>query len=214
MSAQLDEDDIAKRVKAYRSRLYAPWPYALILLIPLVASLAKAPVSSAVLWTGTLSLYAVATFVRAFILGRRPNPLADIEPAVYRPWLRELNGAGRRMQIVLFSAMLGLWLWAGASSRRAASRDGARDGDRLRPVRGPDHRHLPCSTSGSFAPQVSGERGPRAGRGPQEPGGAPGRRQRYWRLPSWATRPRDDLWPNFGPAVLAGVIWTACAGPC
>jgi len=210
MGVQLDEDDVANRVKVFQRRLYTPWYYYLILFIPLAARLLGAPASDALLWTGGLLLYIAAVCVRGLVQARRPNPLAGVEPAVYRPWFRELNGPGRRAQIVMFSFALGFILWSSAS--RGAPLTGAA----LAMIAG---YVLLCGLiTALFLLDV--RLLPRKYRTIEDlelVGALKNRATRWSSLAVAAVAvlayPAQAIWPAAGPAILAGLIWTACAGP-
>jgi hypothetical protein len=210
MTVQLDEDEVASRVKTVLRRIHTPWYFYLVLFLPLAAVLLRLPVNPAMLWTGSLLVFILATCIRGVVLALRPNPLAGIEPAVYRPWFRELNGPGRRAQIVIFSFTLGMIL--GASAARGSALTGAALAMISAVV-------LVCGLiTALFLLDV--RLLPRKFRliEDQELIGTLKNRASRWSSLLVATvavaaYPAQALWPASGPALLAGLIWTACAGP-
>jgi hypothetical protein len=210
MAVQLDEDEVVSRVKSFRRRIYVPWYYYLVLFIPLAARLLGAPASNAMLMTGGVLLFSAAVCIRALVLGLRPNPLAGVEPSVYRPWLREFNAPARRLNVVIFSVTLGFILWS--SLYRGAPLTGAA----LAMISG---SVLFCGLiTALFLLDV--KLLPRKYRTIEdlELVGALKNRATRWSgllvsAVAVAAYPAQALWPAAGPAILAGLIWTACAGP-
>jgi hypothetical protein len=210
VAVQLDENEVANRVKTVLRRIHTPWYFYSVLFIPLAALLLRLPVNPALLWMGSLLVFILAICVRGLALALRPNPLAGIESAVYRPWFRELNGPGRRGQIVIFSFALAMIL--GASAARSSALTGAA----LAMTSGVvlfcglitalfllDVRLLPRKFRLIEDHELIGALKNRATR---------------WSSLLVATiaiaaYPAQALWPASGPAFLAGLIWTACAGP-
>lgn len=112
MATQSSDERISERAREWQRRLDMPVAYYFILAFPVAATLFRIPVSHALLWPITLSVFAIVVGVRAFAIHQKPNPAAGVDPLLFRQSLVELGGARRRRLMITASLVFALMLWS------------------------------------------------------------------------------------------------------